>query len=114
MKVAPVSADLLIKLALIAGGVGLAWYAYTQIKTGLENVTAGAGKAARQVADATITAVNPASEGNLVNRGVSGLGGWISGNDNWNLGGWIYDITHPNTPTTQGLPEDFTHVPSFM
>ncbi len=41
-----------------------------------------------------IAAVNPADEGNLINRGVNAIGRSVSGNGSWTLGGWIYDFTH--------------------
>lgn len=38
--------------------------------------------------------LNPASSENIVNRGVTGAGAAISGDRNWTLGGWVYDVTH--------------------
>ena len=37
---------------------------------------------------------NPTSNNNIVNQGVSGVGGWVTGNKNWTLGGQIYDWFH--------------------
>jgi hypothetical protein len=39
-------------------------------------------------------AFNPASDNNLIYRGVNGLGALVTGDDGWNLGGAIYDWTH--------------------
>lgn len=38
--------------------------------------------------------INPASDKNIVNQGVSWVGALISGQPNWTLGGSIYDATH--------------------
>lgn len=38
--------------------------------------------------------INPASSDNLVNRGVNALGGYIAGENDWSLGGWIYENTN--------------------
>jgi len=107
MTVAPVSADLLIKLALVAAGVGVLWYAYSKVS----GVTV---KAARQVADAAAVGLNPANQDNIVNRGVSSVGSAISGNANWNLGSWIYDVTH-GTPDYSPAPAlDMSSVPAYQ
>ena len=52
-------------------------------------------KKAGEVAKAVVSKVNPASADNFIYSGVSAVGSKISGDKNWNLGGWIYDITHP-------------------
>lgn len=41
-----------------------------------------------------LEAINPAADGNLINRGVSNIGQAITGQSNWTLGGWLYDVTH--------------------
>lgn len=38
--------------------------------------------------------VNPASEKNVVYSGVNKVGAVVSGDKEWSLGTWIYDITH--------------------
>ncbi|WP_377704938.1 hypothetical protein [Pseudoduganella sp. UC29_71] len=40
------------------------------------------------------TYFNPFDSGNVINSGVSGIGGAITGNSNWTLGGQIYDWLH--------------------
>lgn len=40
-------------------------------------------------------AFNPASEKNIVNRGVTAAGKAVTGDKYFTLGGWLYDITHP-------------------
>lgn len=106
MKVAPPSADLLIKLALAAGGVALAWWAY-------QKAVGGAAKAVQtihQAVDATVTAVNPASSDNLVNRGVTSIGSTLTGDNGFTVGGWLYDITHSNPLATAGTNSGGTPV----
>lgn len=103
MKVAAVSADLLIKLALVAGGIGLAWYALGRLQTGLASAAKGAGQAVSQVADAVIVGLSPTDPGNLANRSVNALGGILvsdtgpgrNADGSWNLGSWWYDLTKP-------------------
>lgn len=99
MKVAPVSVDLLIKLAMGAAVLGLGYYLFTRVRDTL----AGPLDSLGEVADATIAAINPASSENIINRGVSAIGGAIvsdpvgpgkNADGSWSLGGWLYDITH--------------------
>tara|TARA_Y100000994_G_C15703663_1_gene446408 strand:+ start:6862 stop:7104 length:243 start_codon:yes stop_codon:yes gene_type:complete len=45
---------------------------------------------ARQVA----TAVNPNSDKNIVYGGVNAIGRTVSGDEDFNLGYWIYDLVH--------------------
>jgi len=100
MKVAPVSADLLVKLA-IAGAVGLAiYYALKKAGDGLSAVSDSVG----EVVDAVVTSVNPNSSENLVYKSTAAVGSMLVTDPNgpgknadgsWSLGGWFYDITHP-------------------
>lgn len=53
-----------------------------------------AKKKATAAVDEVLPYVNPASDKNVVNQGVSWVGSLISGNPNWTLGGSIYDVTH--------------------
>lgn len=109
MKVSPVSADLLIKLALVAAGAGLVYFAWRKLSNAVSGPLDSLSNAATQafaeagiVADAVITGVNPASSENIVNRGVTAIGDSIVSPDgygrnadgSWTLGGWFYDITH--------------------
>lgn len=95
MKIAPPSADLLIKLALAAVGVGVVVYAVRK----LASVAGGAYEA---VADAT-KYVNPTSPDNVAYQTVNAVGGAVVSNPagpgknadgSWTFGGWIYDVTH--------------------
>ncbi|MDZ7939265.1 MAG: hypothetical protein U5M53_13725 [Rhodoferax sp.] len=91
MKASAVSGDLLVKIALGAAVLGVGYFA-------LRKVTGAAGGAAA----ATVDAINPASNTNLVNRAVTAVGGAIvsdtgpgrNADGSWTLGGWLYDITH--------------------
>jgi hypothetical protein len=50
-----------------------------------------------------LNAVNPLNRDNVIARGVNDIGGAITNDENFTLGGWIYDVTHPtydpNAPT---------------
>jgi hypothetical protein len=52
-----------------------------------------ATKAEETISD-TASAINPLNNNNIFASGVNGVGQKLSGNNNWSLGGWIYDITH--------------------
>lgn len=77
MKVGAVSGDLIVKVGI---GLGLVAIAYVLIK-----------RKGGAVSEAIGSAFNPASPDNVVNRVVSSVGKDISGNDNWTLGGWLYE-----------------------
>ena len=86
MKVNPVA---MLYLAAGAAGVFVAWRLWGV-------ATAGAGKAA-EVAQQVITRdLNPASSDNIVNRGVSAAGEAITGQKDWSLGSWLYDVFNPD------------------
>lgn len=102
MKIAPVSADLLIKVALGAVAVGGLLYLVNKI-TG---AAAGAvGDVVDSVTEAASTTFNPASNQNFIYRSVNAVGDAIAlpdapgrnadGSFTW--GGWFYDVTHPAT-----------------
>lgn len=104
MKFAPISADLLLKLALIAGGIGLAVYlvrrASGAVSGAVDTVVAGA----QQVADAVITGVNPTNPQNWAYSGSNAVGAAVvsdtgpgrNADGSWTVGGWLYDVTHPD------------------
>lgn len=102
MKIAPPSADLLLKLALVAAGIGLAVYVYRRT-VGAASAAAGAIAAqAEQVYDAVIVGVNPANPDNWVNQAVTAAGSAVlsdtapgrNADGSWTVGGWLYDVTH--------------------
>ena len=94
MKFAPVSGDLVIKLAIAAGVLGLLWYAGRKITGAASAATTAVTDAAAQVADAVAVGVNPLNSQNVVNRGVTAAVQGATGSDTQTLGGWLYDITH--------------------
>ena len=106
MKIAPVSADLLIKLALVALAAGLVVY-------GLRRAGAAAAGLAPTIPDLP-EAYNPASVNNVIYGGVNAVGGALvsdtgpgrNADGSWNLGAFVYDITHkdPVGPRVTGKP----------
>lgn len=108
MKVAPVSADLLIKLAIGAAAVGAAWYAWTKLRGAAGEAFGAVADTVGEVADAVAVGVNPINPENFINRGVSAAGGAIitsptapgkNADGSWTLGGAIYDMTHADAVT---------------
>lgn len=73
VAVAPVSADLLIKLGIgIAAGLAL-WYVASKAAQGIR----GAADSVAEVFPRVLDGVNPASSGNLVYRGLNAAGGAV-------------------------------------
>jgi hypothetical protein len=68
---------------LIAAGV---WY--------LDRKAAAIGQGIAEAAPAVAAAVNPVNPDNLANKAVSAVGAAVSGQEDWTLGGWFYDLTH--------------------
>lgn len=107
MRVAPVSADLLIRLALVAAGVGLAYYLWRRTTSAVGDAVGdafdAAGAAVSDVADAIIVGTNPANPDNWVNQGATAIGGALVDADgpgrnadgSWTVGGWLYDVVNP-------------------
>ena len=76
-----------LQIALIVGaGVAVYLIATRAFKTGEKIVDAAKGVITKDL--------NPASSDNIVNRAVSAVGGALTGQDDFSLGSWIYDITH--------------------
>lgn len=83
MKIPKVSngqAQILIGLA----GLAVALYAVYASKSAIVNGAKAVG-----------TAINPADPKNLANEAVTSVGKKITGDSNWSLGTWFYDVTHP-------------------
>ena len=51
-------------------------------------------KKAREAGGAVAEAVNPNSDKNIVYGGVNAVGRTLSGDGDFNLGHWIYDLVH--------------------
>jgi hypothetical protein len=106
MKVAPVSADLLIELALGAAALGGLAYVAWRIKAAADDAGSAvsdavdqAAEVAKHTATVVVEAVNPADPQNIVNRGATAVAAAVTGKPNdgtWSLGTWLYDATHPD------------------
>ena len=95
MKIAPISADLLIKLSLaVAVAAGL-FYAYKKATGAAGAAVDAVTEKAAEVADAVIVSVNPANPGNIINRGVSAAGSAITGQASWSLGAAAWEFFNP-------------------
>jgi hypothetical protein len=101
MRVAPVSGDFMVKLAIGAALLGLAWWALERARSAASDAVGGALSSIGE-------AVNPASADNLINRAVTAIGEAITGpqspgrnaDGSWTVGAWLYDVTHddPTNP----------------
>lgn len=94
VKIAPPSADMLIKLAVLGVGVGVAVYAVRRV-TGAVSDAAGQAwgaleRGAQWVMDGT-RYINPASPDNLIYSGMN-ANQWPDGSNTW--GSWLYDEIH--------------------
>lgn len=98
MKIAPVSADLLVKLAIGAGAVLAVVYLGRRL-----------GDAAGQAVGTVVDAINPASDQNLVYRAVNAGVQAATGTPD-TLGTWIYNVTHPEPGTAE--EERFRQLPA--
>lgn len=77
-----------------SGAAGRAW----------DGFAGGVSGAADFVGHHVSTTINPASDQNIVYRGVNAVGGAISGDDSWSLGSWIYDVFNPEPTPTPAPP----------
>lgn len=78
MKIAPVSAGLLVELALGAAVLLAVLYAYKKAKLALP---------------AGLEYINPASQNNVANRATNAAVSAMTGREE-TLGGWLYSVTH--------------------
>lgn len=91
---------------IAAAGIGIAYVSYRSY----QGVKVAAEKA-KEVAGNVGTAINPADENNLINRGVNALGAKITGDEHWTLGGAIYDLLHDPVPVnTKAVNQDHKDV----
>lgn len=95
MKIAPVSADLLIKVALVAVSLGALWY----ILNRATGATAAAAAWVGETADNVVQAVNPLSTENVFYTGANAITG---GTPDESIGTRIYDYFHPEPPVNTG------------
>ncbi len=75
----------LATIAAIAAAAALAYLGWRTYR---------AGAALAEGATDALRYVNPASTDNVVYRTVNGVGGLVTGNDDFSLGAWLYNATH--------------------
>ncbi len=68
-------------LILVGGALVLGYWATKKAAEGVHDVA---------------QAVNPLNNNNIFYRGTNEIGSVITGDNNFNLGVWIYDALHPN------------------
>ncbi len=56
------------------------------------------GDKIKKALEAAGQAVNPTSDKNLAYTGVNAVGAAVTGDKDFSLGSWLYDVTHPNDP----------------
>lgn len=78
------------KETVLWGLAGMAG-AYFLGKYIVKDASAEIGEAAGRVGQA----INPTSDQNIFYKGVNSIGAALTGDDNFNLGSWTYDVLHP-------------------
>ena len=108
MKVAPVSADLLIKLALGALVVGAAVYAVRKLQGAAGSLVDGvwdsASGAFTAAGEFVSTRLNPLSTQNFAYSGVNAFGAAITSDGGFNLGGDVYTWMHGDAGVAESTP----------
>lgn len=99
MKVAPVSADLLIKVALVAVSLGALWYMLNRATGTATAAAAWVG----ETADNVIQAVNPLNNENIFYTGANTITG---GTENETIGTRLYDFFNPPPQDAAGNFEE--------
>ena len=96
MKVQLQSQTVLILVAMAVVGVG-GFMLYRKARA--------VGSAAVDTAKEAAWAVTPWNNDNVIYGGVNSAGAAITGDNNFSLGGWIYDKTHsdPMAPVNVGV-----------
>lgn len=117
MKAAPLSADMMVKLAVGVAAIGLVYFSYKKIA----GAAGAAGDAIAAFGESAIneisTTLNPASPENIVNTSVNSTVGAIvntvgdvtgvpnpqiagtNADGSWNAGSYVYDMTHADPVT---------------
>lgn len=121
MKLAPISTDLLIKLALVAGGIGLAWYVYRQTAGRAAALAESAAQTIGEVADAVIVGTNPVNPNNWANQAVTAAGSLVvsdtgpgrNADGSWTLGGAIFDLLNPGWAQNAVAPSPAAPLPGW-
>jgi hypothetical protein len=103
MKLQPLSADLVVKVALGVVVIGAAWWAVRQVREGVSGALDGAAEWADNLASTTL---NPASRENAVYSGINRVGGALANDPagagmnadgSWSMGAWLHDKLNPDT-----------------
>lgn len=109
MKIAPVSADLLIKLALVAGGLLAVAYVVRKASTAASDAAGAAWDATSQAVRDGAWAVTPWNNNNAIYQGVNSA---LFPDGSETLGTWLYNVTHPE-PRPENTGENWAfYVPS--
>lgn len=58
-------------------------------------------------------AVNPVSDQNVFYKGVNAVGTVLSGDPEFTLGGWVYDVLHPTASGQPTTPPNSTSTQTF-
>jgi len=114
MRVAPVSADLLVKAGLVLAGAALVWYLGRKASGAVSGFASDAAAAAA----GAVNAVNPWNNDNVINQTANRVTEWATGVPGDTLGSIAYDLATwnqsdsrfyreppppiPVTPTTPG------------
>ena len=90
MKFAAIDTTALLEIA-IGGAVifGLLYYVKRQSSQAVDSFTSKVGQTVS-------TTLNPASPENFIYKGVNAAGSAMTGESNFDLGGWVYDVFHPS------------------
>lgn len=89
VKVGTGTKNMAVGVAIIAATAALGYVGFKAYR-GAQAVSKAAGEAV----DAVGAAVNPTADTNLAYRSVNAWGSTITGDNNFSLGSWLYDITH--------------------
>ena len=106
---------LAVQIAIVGAGALVLGYLAKRtadgIGSGISSAWSGVGTAASSIANGIANGVNyvapklnPASDQNIVYSGVNGVGSALTGDSNFTLGGWFYDLMNPSTPATASTP----------
>lgn len=87
---------------LIGAGVFVLYVATRGVKGAVSDITGGivsgavdaVGGAIYGAYNALPQTVRPESDKNIVYQGINGIGSTVTGDKDFTLGGWIYDVTH--------------------
>lgn len=83
MKIAPNTQTLLAGAAVVFLA---AWYLQSKLSNG--------GRILADAAGTVAPYINPADPNNIMYSGIGAVGTVISGDYDWSLGTWLYDVSH--------------------